>query len=135
MLLRSACARAPSVCTLSQCAVPSTRKCQGGDGASFTGHPVRSVVSNGQLWEWASQAARLLQALYVHGDVKESNFCQDEHGNLSLIDLEFSVPIGATPGGYTSKYRAPDEIYTAKGDSYSLGVALARLVRTLPAHQ
>ena len=105
------------------------------------GSPFKHPKSEAELILFASHAAACLAELHsagwVHGDVKESNFCLNASGQVTLIDLEYAVRLGAMPHGYTEGYRAPETSasempsYTSQSDMYSFGVALRHLVEAL----
>lgn len=101
------------------------------------GSPLRHPESEGELMDFVPRAAGCLAELHaagwVHGDVKESNFCRDAHGRVTLIDLEYAVRVGSMPHGYTCEYRAPEakrpnnRCYSTQSDMYSFGVMLRYL--------
>jgi serine/threonine protein kinase len=103
------------------------------------GQPLREVQTEKELEWFVIGAAKGLQALHtagwVHGDVKESNFCVDQkRREVRLIDFEFAGQIGMMPEGYTDGYRAPETmredepVYSPKSDMYSLGVAVEKML-------
>jgi len=103
------------------------------------GKPLWEVKTEGELEKFVLGAAKALLAVHeagwVHGDVKESNFCVDQKGGkVRLIDFEFAVKAGTIPEGYTRGYQAPettreeDATYSGKSDMYSFGVALEKML-------
>lgn len=90
------------------------------------------------LW-WTRQTAQALSAVHqsgwVHGDVKPDNILVDPRGHVTLIDLGFAQPIGATGDQSfrgTPDYAAPERLSGAlanpQSDIFSLGEVLARLL-------
>lgn len=106
------------------------------------GSSLRQPMSETELIDFATRAASCLAELHtagwVHGDVKESNFCRnDADGRVTLIDLEYAVRVGSVPPGYTCDYRAPEaesrknRRYSTHSDMYSFGVMLRHLSEAL----